>query len=92
MAESRARPSAEHRTVMAAASTLPPQIWIERCARRISEVDVEIDDPEARRLARDIRRFERTGAMEPEAAVDFIARAMADPARGPFERRKTHRS
>ena len=76
---------------MAPASALPPQIWIERCARRINEVDGEIAEAEARRLARDIHRFERTGAMEPEDAVDFIASEMAKTVRGPFERRKTHR-
>jgi hypothetical protein len=75
----------------AASAALPPQLWITRCARRISEVDIEIAEAEARRLARDIKRFERTGAMAPEDAVDFIAREMANPHRGPFERRKTHR-
>ena len=70
---------------------LPPPIWLERCARRISEVDANISRAEARRLARDFHRFERTRAMEPEAAVDFVARELANPARAPFERRRTHR-
>jgi hypothetical protein len=70
---------------------LPSSIWVERCARRISEVDQEIVDAEARRIARDLHKFERTRAMEPEAAVDFVAMALADPARRPFERRRTNR-
>lgn len=70
---------------------LPEQLWLERCARRISEVDEDIPEREARRLARDFHRFERTRAMAPEDAVDFVARELANPARGPFERRRTHR-
>ena len=70
---------------------LPPQIWLERCARRISEVDADISDSEARRLARDFQRFERTRAMPPEEAVDFVARELANPERAPFERRRSHR-
>ena len=64
-------------------------IWLERCARRINQVDREIDDAEARRLARELHKFERTRAMEPEAAVDFAATTLADPLRAPFERRRT---
>ena len=71
--------------------TLAPNIWLERCARRISEVDVDIAEGEARRIARDIQRFERTGAMPPEAAVDFVARELAKPRPGPFERRRADR-
>ena len=71
--------------------TLPANIWVERCARRISEVDREIADGEARRIAREFHRFERTRAMPPEAAVDFVARELANPNREPFERRRSHR-
>jgi len=71
--------------------TLPPNIWLERCARRISEVDREIAESEARRIAREFHRFERTRAMPPEAAVDFVAGELANPNRAPFERRRTHR-
>ena len=71
--------------------TLEPSVWIERCARRISEVDQEIIDAEARRLAREMLRFERTRAMPPEAAVDFVAMQLANPGRAPFERRRTNR-
>jgi hypothetical protein len=72
--------------------SMPPSVWVERCARRISEVDDDIVDAEARRIARDLHRFERTRAMEPEAAVDFVAMTLADPARQPFERRRTERA
>ena len=71
--------------------TLAPNIWLERCARRISEVDIEIAEAEARRIARDLQRFERTAAMPPEAAVDFVAMEMDKPNRSPFERRRTDR-
>ena len=71
--------------------TLPASIWVERCARRISEIDQQIADAEARRIARDLHKFERTRAMEPEAAVDFAASTIADPLRAPFERRRTTR-
>jgi hypothetical protein len=71
--------------------TLAPNIWLERCARRISEVDNDIAEAEARRVARDLQRFERTAAMPPEAAVDFVAMEMAKPNRSPFERRRTDR-
>ena len=70
---------------------LPSPVWLERCARRIAEVDDAITQAEARRLARDFHRFERTRAMAPEDAVDFVARELANPDRGPFERRRTHR-
>ena len=70
---------------------LPRSVWLERCARRINQVDQEIADAEARRLARELHKFERTRAMEPEAAVDFVAMNLADPQRAPFERRRSHR-
>ncbi len=70
---------------------LPTSLWVERCARRISEIDQEIADAEARRIARDLHKFERTRAMEPEAAVDFAVTTIADPLRAPFERRRTTR-
>ena len=70
---------------------LPASIWVERCARRISEVDQEIADAEARRIARDLHKFERTRAMKPEAAVDFAMSTISDPLRAPFERRRSAR-
>ena len=78
--------------MQAVVETIAPSIWVERCARRITQVDADIDEAEARRLARDFHKFERTRAMQPEAAVDFIARHLADPAGAPLERRRTHRA
>ena len=71
--------------------TLAPNVWLERCARRISEVEQDIAETEARRIARDLQRFERTAAMPPEAAVDFVAMEMSKPDRAPFERRRADR-
>lgn len=70
---------------------LPQDVWIERCARRIAEVETGIAADEARRIARDLRAFERTAAMPPEAAVEFVAREMARPDRDRFERRASPR-
>ncbi|MBC7730990.1 MAG: hypothetical protein H7306_03695 [Bacteriovorax sp.] len=64
--------------------------WIERCALRIMQIDQNIADAEAIDLARDIARFERTAAMAPEAAVDFVASELARPAPR-FERRAASR-
>ena len=74
------------------ADNMPPSVWLQRCARRISEVDDDIVDAEARRIARDLHQFERTRAMDPDAAVDFVAMTLADPTRQPFERRRTERA
>ncbi len=63
------------------------QDWVDRCARRISEVDNEIAEAEARRIARDLHEFERTRSMDPEAAVDFVTTELANPAHSRFERR-----
>jgi hypothetical protein len=70
---------------------LPQHLWLERCAHRISEVDADIAADEARRIARDMRAFERTRVMAPEAAVDFVAGELARPRPGPFERRTSPR-
>ena len=64
--------------------------WIERCALRIKQLDQSIADAEAIDLARDIAGFERTAAMAPEAAVDFVASELARPAPR-FERRAASR-
>jgi hypothetical protein len=52
---------------------LHPSVWLERCASRIVEVDSDIGADEARRIARAMQAFERTRAMAPEGAVDFVA-------------------
>lgn len=71
--------------------TLPDDVWITRCATRILEVDARIDASEAEAIARDLKSFERTGAMEPEQAVDFVATELARGQRTNFERRATPR-
>lgn len=67
--------------------TLDPAVWRSRCAQRVAELDPELSRMEAERLAKDIYAFERTRAMAPEAAAEFISAEMARPDRAPFERR-----
>jgi threonine dehydratase len=64
--------------------------WIERCVLRIMQLDQNIGDAEAFDLARNIGGFERTAAMAPEVAVDFVASELARPAPR-FERRSESR-
>ena len=71
--------------------SLTKDVWLERCARRIAQVEGGIADDEARRIARAMKSFERTAAMAPEAAVEFVASEMARPDRGRFERRTAPR-
>ena len=63
---------------------LDPTIWCIRCAQRIAELDQDISRIEAERLAKDVYAFERTRAMSPEAAAEFISVEMARPDRAPF--------
>ncbi|HEY0855781.1 MAG TPA: hypothetical protein VGE16_01910 [Albitalea sp.] len=71
---------------------LPHDVWLQRCARRVSQLDHDIVGDEARRIARELKSFERTAAMPPEAAADFVAREMARPDHHPrFERRAAPR-
>jgi hypothetical protein len=67
--------------------TLEPATWRSRCAQRIAELDPDISRSEAEHLAKDVYAFERTRAMSPEAAAEFISTEMARPDRAPFERR-----
>jgi hypothetical protein len=67
------------------------EAWCERCARRIGELDEQITQAEAKRLARDVYAFERTRAMGPVSAAEFVAVEMTRPDRGPFERRSVAR-
>ncbi len=71
--------------------TLDPPDWRLRCALRIAELDQDISRIEAERLAQDVWAFERTRAMSPEAAAEFVAVEMTRPDRAPFERRSTAR-
>ena len=71
---------------------IPVEQWRERCAIRIREIDPEISESEAQTVAQDVYDFERTRAMQPEEAADFLAEQMnqAEPPR--FERRSKERS
>lgn len=60
--------------------------WIERCARRLTEVDPALGAAEARELAVALHAFERTRALDPVAAVDFVASELDQP-EPRFERR-----
>jgi hypothetical protein len=60
--------------------------WLAQCVRRLAEVDPQLAGDEAIALAQDLQKFERTAAMSPEAAVDFVVLEMARPG-GRFERR-----
>ena len=71
--------------------TLDSDDWRNRCAQRIAEIDQDLSRVEAERLAKDVYAFERTRAMSPEAAAEFVAVEMSRPDRAPFERRATAR-
>ena len=70
---------------------LDPTVWRSRCAQRMAELDPDLTRSEAERLARDVHAFERTRAMEPEAAAEFVSIEMSRPERPPFERRSVPR-
>ena len=72
-------------------NTMDPADWRNRCAQRIAEIDQDLSRVEAERLAKDVYAFERTRAMSPEAAAEFVAVEMSRPDRAPFERRATAR-
>jgi hypothetical protein len=71
--------------------TLSAEEWRERCALRIRDLDAQISESEAQTIAQDVYDFERTRAMQPEEAADFVAEQMSrtDPPR--FERRSKER-
>ncbi len=71
---------------------LDPATWRSRCALRMAELDPDLTRSEAERLAKDVHAFERTRAMEPEAAAEFISVEMSRPERAPFERRSAART
>lgn len=66
--------------------------WCDRCAKRFTELDRNISSDEARQIAQDVYAFERTRAMNPEAAANFVALEMSRPDRARFERRSVDRS
>jgi hypothetical protein len=67
-------------------STLSSSEWIARCAGHLTRIDPQLSSDEATGLATEFFHFQRTAAMEPEAAADFVA---SEIARGNprFERR-----
>ena len=72
--------------------TIPASEWRQRCARRIREIDAEISEAEAETVAQDVYDFERTRAMQPEEAADFLAQQMSQAEPPRFERRSKERS
>jgi hypothetical protein len=70
---------------------LDPVTWRNRCAQRMAELDPDLTRSEAERLAKDVHAFERTRAMDPEAAAEFVSIEMSRPERAPFERRSADR-
>lgn len=64
--------------------------WIEQCAWTLAQIDPQLARQEARSLACEMFQFERTAAMRPEEAADFVAAEMSHP-RPRFERRLVHR-
>jgi hypothetical protein len=71
-------------------NTLTPPEWMARCASHLRQIDPHLSGDDATGLANEFFRFQRTAAMTPEAAADFVA---AEIARGQprFERRSTTR-
>jgi hypothetical protein len=72
--------------------TISAEEWRERCARRIRELDLEISESEAQTVAQDVYDFERTRAMQPEEAADFLAEQMSQTEPPRFERRSKKRA
>ena len=70
---------------------IDPASWRSRCAQRLTELDPDLTRSEADRLAKDVYAFERTRAMAPEAAAEFVSIEMRRPDRAPFERRSATR-
>jgi hypothetical protein len=71
---------------------IPADQWRQRCARRIREIDAEITEAEAETIAQDVYDFERTRAMQPEEAADFLAEQMSQAEPPRLERRSKERS
>jgi len=72
--------------------TISAEEWRERCARRVRELDQEISESEAQTVAQDVYDFERTRAMQPEEAADFLAAQMSQTEPPRFERRSKKRA
>jgi hypothetical protein len=71
-------------------NTLTESEWVERCASHLVKIDPQLSTDEAVGLAAEFFRFQRTAAMAPEAAADFVASELAR-AQPRFERRSAAR-
>ena len=71
-------------------NTLTPSEWVERCASHLVQLDPQLSSDEAIGLATEFRQFQRTAAMSPEAAAEFVASEIAR-AQPRFERRSAAR-
>jgi hypothetical protein len=71
-------------------NTLTSSEWMARCAGHLLQIDPQLSSDEATGLAHEFFQFQRTAAMTPEAAADFVA---SEIARGQprFERRAAAR-
>ena len=61
--------------------------WIQACVARLVALEPQLSVDEATQIAGCIREFERTGAMDPVAAADFVSAEMQKAQRNRFERR-----
>jgi hypothetical protein len=61
--------------------------WILACGSRLVGLDASLSLAEAVEIAESLKAFERTGAMEPAAAAEFVAQEMRRPGVPRFERR-----
>ena len=71
-------------------TSLPPSVWLTRCIRQIRLVEPELNEKEAADVAQHLFSFERTVAMPPEKAVEFVVSELAGPSPR-FERRSVAR-
>jgi hypothetical protein len=71
-------------------NTLTPTEWMTRCASQLLLIDSQLSSDEAQGLAHEFFQFQRTAAMTPEAAADFVASEIAR-AQPRFERRSAAR-
>ncbi|MEP7301755.1 MAG: hypothetical protein ABI699_09520 [Caldimonas sp.] len=70
---------------------LEPGDWCRRCALRLAELDGQLSHTEALTIAQDVHAFERTRAMDPETAAEFVADMMSKTEPPRFERRSPDR-
>ena len=72
-------------------TSLPPSDWVTRCIRQIRLVEPDLNEEEAADVAQQLFSFERTVAMSPEQAVEFVASELAGLTPR-FERRSVART